>query len=492
MLKEITDFKPKTYLAYTTNSSEHCVCDVNGDFATTTYFEDLKQFTLITYNKTEHTDIALCNYFDNTDYELLLARLDIKREPTLIGECIALSQVMNYAKDNLSQMWQLSKKYKQNLMNTKPSDVIEKVIKNFKYNKPIQKEFKYIPPIALSFRTKQLQDIFSEICNSKFMVVNNEIVNEYLPIKFTINGTTLSIGKGGMHTVGNEMSIVSNTEKCIEDYDVKGYYPTLIVNSMEIRDIIDNDEFVEEYAKIRQEREMVRDNKNLSKGLKLILNALTGKFNYKYSKFYNPQLYIQMTLTGQLYLLKLIEELSLANVKVISVNTDGITILNSNKKAVGLIINDWEQLTKTTTTKTQYRFYHAQSVNDYIAIKNDNTIKCIGCFNLQRTWNKNPNNLVLCNALAKYLIEKRSVRNLVTETENKNDFLTIGTSGGKVYKMYHSKTSQTTVTLGARKLPNSLGCKLATDDSWVFDIDYEYYIHSALSKINAVSRISNY
>lgn len=57
---------------------------------------------------------------------------------------------------------------------------------------------------------------------------------------------------------------------------------------------------------------------------KIVLNGTFGKLGSKYSFLYSPNLMIQVTITGQLALLMLIEALEAAGISVVSANTDGI------------------------------------------------------------------------------------------------------------------------------------------------------------------------
>src|SRR6478609_3841680 len=59
---------------------------------------------------------------------------------------------------------------------------------------------------------------------------------------------------------------------------------------------------------------------------KIEINGSFGKFGSKWSALYSPDLLIQVTITGQLCLLMLIEQLEAAGVQVCSANTDGIVM----------------------------------------------------------------------------------------------------------------------------------------------------------------------
>ena len=82
--------------------------------------------------------------------------------------------------------------------------------------------------------------------------------------------------------------------------------------------------------------------------MKVPINACFGKFGSKYSALYAPDLMINVTVTGQLSLLMLIEMLELNHIHVISANTDGIVTYydRSLKDTKDSIIQRWSELTE--------------------------------------------------------------------------------------------------------------------------------------------------
>ena len=113
------------------------------------------------------------------------------------------------------------------------------------------------------------------------------------------------------------------------------------------------------------------------KGLKIFLNGTSGKFSDKWSRMRSPQLTMQMNLTCQLSILMLIEMLHLAGFKIVSANTDGVTIYHRRdmQEQLDSIIKLWEQRTGFDTEETLYKIYCARDVNSYFAVKEDGSVK---------------------------------------------------------------------------------------------------------------------
>ena len=115
---------------------------------------------------------------------------------------------------------------------------------------------------------------------------------------------------------------------------------------------------------------------------KVLLNGTFGKLLSMWSIFYYPQGGIQVTITGQLALLMLIEMLELHGIQVVSANTDGI-VLRTRRDMARLrdeCVKWWESVTGFETERTDYKMLASRDVNSYCAVKPDGTIKTKGAY----------------------------------------------------------------------------------------------------------------
>lgn len=115
---------------------------------------------------------------------------------------------------------------------------------------------------------------------------------------------------------------------------------------------------------------------------KISLNGTFGKLGSPYSIFYAPAELIQVTITGQLALMMLIEMLEYSGVPVISANTDGIVLKCpvDREHIADEVIAWWEGVTKFETERTDYSAVYSRDVNSYVAIKTDGEVKYKGAF----------------------------------------------------------------------------------------------------------------
>jgi len=141
---------------------------------------------------------------------------------------------------------------------------------------------------------------------------------------------------------------------------------------------------------------------SLSSTVKIMTNGSYGKLNSVYSILYAPHLMIDTTVTGQLSLLMLIEDLSLNGIKVLSANTDGMSVVYSNPKKINKIVKKWEKNTKLTMEFSPYKELHARDVNSYIAVY-DGYVKRKG-FYAELAIDKNPQHMVVQQAIAEFLL----------------------------------------------------------------------------------------
>jgi hypothetical protein len=104
--------------------------------------------------------------------------------------------------------------------------------------------------------------------------------------------------------------------------------------------------------------------------LKIVVNGTFGKLGSPWSIVYAPNLMIQVTITGQLSILMLVERFELAGIRVTSVNTDGIVVYckRSMEPTFNHIVETWRKETGFTTEETRYKATYSKDINNYIAV----------------------------------------------------------------------------------------------------------------------------
>jgi len=227
--------------------------------------------------------------------------------------------------------------------------------------------------------------------------------------------------------------------------------------------------------------------------LKITVNGGFGKLGSKYSKLYAPELFFHVTVTGQLALLMLIEQVELAGIPVVSGNTDGIVSMPTPDQLPTLrsIMALWEGVTGYELEETHYRPLHCRDVNNYIAIKTDGNVKTKGAFAAGGLM-KNPQMEIVGEALVAQLLHGTPIEQTVRNCTDITKFVTVrsvrgggewrGRYLGKVVRWYWSRHGQPIVyTSNGNKVATSDGAMpaMTLPEALPDDIDYERYIEAA-------------
>jgi hypothetical protein len=169
------------------------------------------------------------------------------------------------------------------------------------------------------------------------------------------------------------------------------------------------------------------------------LNGTFGKLGSKYSIFYAPSELIQVTLTGQLALLMLIEEMERVGIPVVSANTDGLVVDISDEQYPLYIsvISWWEQLTGFEMETTEFRAIYSRDVNSYVAITTDASHKSKGAYAPPEPgpsgW-PNPTTQVCVDAVCAYLQHGTPIETTILSCTDVRQFVTIrDVKGGGVW-----------------------------------------------------------
>lgn len=295
--------------------------------------------------------------------------------------------------------------------------------------------FKYRAPSFIKFRSPELQALLAEVQAATFITDTGgspRLPPELEGRVVTIDGVAFKMGIGGLHSQESSASHYADEHFALHDDDVASYYPFLIlVCELFPRHL--GKHFLHVYKDIVRKRIDGKraGNSVVANSLKIVLNGTFGKLGSWYSALYSPDLMIQVTVTGQLLLLMLIEMFTSIGVQVVSANTDGVVTkvprtLLGNKEAV---IAAWEQMTGLTTENTQYRSLHSRDVNNYVAITTTGKVKCKGVFTPAGLM-KNPANQIIPEAVTAYLKDGTPVERTILECKDVRKFVNVRTVRG--------------------------------------------------------------
>lgn len=369
---------------------KYCIKDVKATY----------RFFLITIGETEHP-----LYKGNNQVQL---RFDIEKEFGL--------KCLNFSDSKIGD--EIIKKYYCEETNKEYSELPKKGT--------FRKDIRLYQCIAkyIKFETPQLKKFLKDTSN-KVLGIKDEF-------KETIDfyGVKYSFMKGGLHSENKPQIFEEDNDHLIIDWDVSSYYPAIIINNGKYPSHLGK-AFLRGYIKLYEKRlklkPLAKDDKKI-KGivgaLKLAVNAVYGKSSDMTSWLYDRLLTMFTTITGEFSLMMLIEKYELSGIKVISANTDGVTI-RIHKSLIDKMheINQWwMDITKYNLERTDYRKIVFSSVNDYIAIKTDGKLKKKGDFLTDFELHKNKSARVVNIALEKYFVNGIPVEETIKNHKNIYDF----------------------------------------------------------------------
>ncbi|MBE0469617.1 MAG: hypothetical protein IBX55_08955 [Methyloprofundus sp.] len=359
---------------------------------------------------------------------------------------------------------------------------------------------KYQDPKIISFKTKQLQDIFEKILATNFELGSNGAVQ--LPPwlktqKINIGGTNYQMGIGGLHSCEKSRALFCQDDEILIDLDVASYYPSIILQQRLAPNFMGHD-FLKVYQSIVDRRlQAKKENDSVTANtLKIVVNGSFGKLGSKWSALYAPDLLVQTTITGQLALLMLIESLELAGVSVMSANTDGVVIhtLKDNENIIDEITFNWMMSTSYELERTDYRAVVSRDVNNYLAVKTDGSSKGKGVF-APGGLAKNPDCPIIYKAVAEHVAQGTRVADVIINCDDIRQFVVVrrvtggaiwrGELLGKAVRFYYSNETDPNECIhyvkNSNKVPKSAGARplMQLPDYLPIDIDYDFYVEMA-------------
>lgn len=286
-------------------------------------------------------------------------------------------------------------------------------------------------PEYYSFKSKPFNEFISKIQD----VVCTQ--DEKQKFNLTIGELSLTIAKGGLHSEDDARMFKSNSMYIIRDADVGSMYPNAIrKRKLHPRHLSIN--WLNSYTGVIKSRidakkkfKETKDGKYkaIDETYKLALNGGSfGKMGEPTNWQYDLFSLNQVTIGSQIDLLMLIEEFLLNDIYIISVNTDGVLCyLERDKEELYYkICKEWEVKVGNDELGNlefvDYELFAQTSVNDYIAIKSDNSVKTKGDFMYDFELHKNKSRRVVPLALKEYFQNNTPIEKFIKQHTNIFDF----------------------------------------------------------------------
>jgi hypothetical protein len=314
----------------------------------------------------------------------------------------------------------------------------------------------------ITFQTPKLKDFLKKV-SREVLTMKDEFKES---LQFYEN--TYTFAKGGLHTENKPKIFESDEDYEIIDWDVSSYYPAIIINNGRYPGHLGK-EFLLGYKAMFDKRlelkPMAKKDKKIAGivgALKLAVNSVYGKSSDMQNWIYDRQLTMFTTITGELSLLMLIEAYELADIHVISANTDGVTI-RIKKSLIDKMheINKWwMNLTSYELERTDYAKIIFSTVNDYLAIKTNGEIKKKGDFLTDFELHKNKSARIVPIALEQFFVNDVPVATTIRNHTNIYDYCLRQKASKDFHYEGHSKETKTVYNKLIRYYVSNTGEKL--------------------------------
>lgn len=381
------------------------------------------------------------------------------------------------------------------------------------------------------FETPELNGLLTKLKSKSITSTASELNEEII-----YGGCKFTLATGGLHSNDIPKKYIKTDTYSIKDADVTSFYPYIILNER-----IKPRHLREEYFEIVKElldfrvhaKEQLNsgtitdDNikkslKTTSEAYKIVLNStLFGKLLFELSYMYDRRAGVMVTINGQLFLLMLIEKLTLAGIQVISANTDGVTckVRKELEDVYAKVCKDWEAELGYQLEIEEYLVYARRDVNNYLAQLANGKIKRKGDLNKNRHSEelvKGFDMPIVAIAVENYLLFNTPVTNTIYKHRDIYDFCKSQKVGKKFKLEYHTidesrlnievlqKTvryyisnsggaliKRDTLTDHSENMCVGQNTKIFNnyieyDDFAKYDINYLYYIKEAMKIVNVI------
>lgn len=295
----------------------------------------------------------------------------------------------------------LSILYGLNLINNNDTDMAKAIIskfysegtgipfENYKDKKTHYKtiELKTCVSPKIKFITLHYQKLLNIIRAKKVKPFRDKDDEKQFEEIFTTRYMNHTIGLGGIHSRNTPEEFIADDEYEYIDADVTFFYPRLICNEKLFPKHM-GPEFTQIYEEkvvnMRLETKKLwkagidaENNKTVDEGLKKTGNGTFGLTKSIYSWLYDPHMATYICVSGQLFLLMLIERLELfTDTTVIYSNTDGFIckVRKDQKEDYMRICRQWMEVCGFTLEFVNYDHLVIKDISNYLMIPTDKEV----------------------------------------------------------------------------------------------------------------------
>jgi len=381
----------------------------------------------------------------------------------------------------------------------------------------------------IKFQTKELQDMLAEMKQVAIYHTNKASFEKVVKFK----GSTYTLATGGLHSKDIPAILKSTDKYTYIHYDISSFYPSVMVaykicpkhlNQPVFTKMVDY--FRTTRIKCKHTSDDVEQcikgvkNKLSAEALKIVINAIYGKFGSDKFWLYDRFAQLQVTINGQLMVMMVVEALELGGIHVVSANTDGIIVKlpNDKREEFKQITDDWCKQNGLSADSEEYKIFVTRDINNYLDLQTNGKTEYKGAFDPKqyiKDLGKGYDMPIVAKAVENYFLYNKPVMETLKESNDILDFCktqNVGEQFEIVYDTFENgksirKYSQRNVrfyvskcgviiqkehkaTKAVQRLAHGLPVIVINtlDDKPIEEreIDYKYYYDEAYKNINPI------
>lgn len=365
----------------------------------------------------------------------------------------------------------------------------------------------------IDFVSPKMQKFLSEFKTKSITPKDQSAIQQMVKI----NNTEYQMGVGGLHSIDKPGIFKSTEDKILIDADVSSFYPYIMLNN-QIKPAHLENCFLDILRRIVEQR---IDYKRLGDTLraytlKIVINAIFGKLGCETFWLYDMLAFYSVTISGQLYLLSLVDMLENKGIEVISANTDGVVAYfdRSQLDKYYQICEQWQQKTNFDLEFTEYEKYVRRDVNSYGAKTTKGKVKVKGAFEDITTIpfnfgvRKRYNMPIVQKSIQQYFFNDVPIKDTIQSSQSIHDFLItqkpgkkftvefegeevqrinryfVSTNGGYLQKS-EKDNPERKLSLVAEQVQLANNIKDDSIENYP-NLDYNYYIHEVQKIVDKI------
>jgi hypothetical protein len=299
---------------------------------------------------------------------------------------------------------------------------------------------KYVIPKWITFNTTFMIKKLNHLKNTTISINDyGKPMEKGIRERFMMGDLCVQLSIGGLHSIHQPTIWKSDHDHTIIDADVSSYYPSIMIKERMKPKHMTKD-FVSIFTELTRKRifEKKHGSKAKSNSLKIAIAAVFGKTGCHTSWLYDVSMMLKIALTGELGMLMLIEKLQSNGIKVLSVNTDGLTCYVRREKYndMMLIFQEWERVFGCELKFVEYDKLILKDSNNYLARTIDSEVIRKGLFNLSKTAS------IILHALENHFIYGIPIDETIRSGENVFEYLFYFRSKKKFRIVHDGKVQQ--------------------------------------------------